>query len=282
MARGNAPSTTATLLSDAYDGSAYSAQLPASANDPYHPTLAYSESSLPAGYGLDASGRLTVEAGITLPVEGQEIVVTATNGLRRSASLTYLLTTPNAPLAIVKRGETRHYADGTYAQSCAAYTKPAGRYAYVGSTGDGTYRIDPDGPAGTVAPTDVTCTGMDTSTPATVVAALVTGSNEYSYGFHVKNWVLEDKQDLYLALADIHSSMRFSGRLQITNKQWGSLNALDGTGLVTMQQYEQRGFTFGLSKGRPSAFWTTTIYLDCFPCSAGPSLTIDSPNVTFQ
>ena len=50
----------------------------------------------------------------------------------------------------------RRWADGTFAASCDAYRHPTDGHAYAGATGDGVYRIDPDG-AGASAPFDANC-----------------------------------------------------------------------------------------------------------------------------
>jgi len=47
-------------------------------------------------------------------------------------------------------------SNGTFARSCYEYRYPTGFYSYSGSTGDGIYRIDPDG-SGATAPLDVFC-----------------------------------------------------------------------------------------------------------------------------
>lgn len=49
-------------------------------------------------------------------------------------------------VGLVTVTDAREWADGTHARSCDEYLHPAGPYAYVGATGDGLYRIDPDGP----------------------------------------------------------------------------------------------------------------------------------------
>lgn len=52
--------------------------------------------------------------------------------------------------------EGRRFDDDTYAISCKAYRQPTGPYSYTGVTGDGLYRIDPDGSGG-AAPFDAYC-----------------------------------------------------------------------------------------------------------------------------
>jgi len=58
---------------------------------------------------------------------------------------------------ILSTGTSHTWSDGTVATSCDAYRNPAAPFAYTGSTGSGTYRIDPDGVAGPRPAVDVTC-----------------------------------------------------------------------------------------------------------------------------
>ncbi len=51
---------------------------------------------------------------------------------------------------------TRGFADGSYATACHGYRQASGRTAYIGDTGSGVYRVDPDGPDGD-PPFDVYC-----------------------------------------------------------------------------------------------------------------------------
>jgi hypothetical protein len=46
---------------------------------------------------------------------------------------------------------------GGYAAACDGYRFPADGHTYSGATGDGVYRVDPDGDAGAIAPFDVYC-----------------------------------------------------------------------------------------------------------------------------
>ena len=61
-----------------------------------------------------------------------------------------------ASVTLVNNGSYRSLSNGTFARSCYEYRYPTGLYSYSGSTGDGIYRIDPDG-SGATAPLDVFC-----------------------------------------------------------------------------------------------------------------------------
>jgi len=49
------------------------------------------------------------------------------------------------------------WRNGGYAAACDGYRFPTDGHEYAGSTGDGVYRVDPDGDAGPIAPFDVYC-----------------------------------------------------------------------------------------------------------------------------
>ena len=53
-------------------------------------------------------------------------------------------------------GSPAYYADNSFATGCNAYRNPTDGHTYTGVTGDGVYRIDPDG-SGPTAPVNVTC-----------------------------------------------------------------------------------------------------------------------------
>lgn len=62
----------------------------------------------------------------------------------------------NQSYSIIQNGATRYWSNNTYA-TCLGYIKSnTDIYRYIGATGDGIYRIDPDG-SGTIAPFDVYC-----------------------------------------------------------------------------------------------------------------------------
>lgn len=59
-------------------------------------------------------------------------------------------------IPIVDQSGYRAFQDGAYASSCRSYRNAAGMYAYSGATGDGVYRVDPDG-AGPITAENVYC-----------------------------------------------------------------------------------------------------------------------------
>jgi len=105
------------------------------------------------------------------------------------------LTGVGQKLGIVTSGATRTWEDGTVATSCSAYRTPTGKYAYAGVTGDGVYRINPDG--GTVF--DVRCDMTTDGGGWTVLQRRFNGSvdfyrgwTEYVNGFGVpsgEHWI---------------------------------------------------------------------------------------------
>ncbi len=58
---------------------------------------------------------------------------------------------------IVNTGGARRWSDGTVAENCELYRRPAGGFAYEGATGDGLYVIDPDASGGAYGETTVYC-----------------------------------------------------------------------------------------------------------------------------
>lgn len=63
----------------------------------------------------------------------------------------------NQYFSIIQNGATRYWSNNTYATSCLGYIKSnTDMYRYIGATGDGVYRIDPDG-SGIIAPFDTYC-----------------------------------------------------------------------------------------------------------------------------
>lgn len=81
----------------------------------------------------------------------------------RRNNVEFCSTTGWKPLAVgdlvVDAGGYRQWSSGEHAISCETYIRPpagTGRL-YLGNTGDGIYRIDPDGPSGSNPPFDVWC-----------------------------------------------------------------------------------------------------------------------------
>lgn len=61
------------------------------------------------------------------------------------------------PFIVALSGSTRTWSNGTVANSCKGYLSPTSSdYTYAGSTGDGVYKIDPDG-TGAIAQFDAYC-----------------------------------------------------------------------------------------------------------------------------
>ncbi|MER1969155.1 fibrinogen-like YCDxxxxGGGW domain-containing protein [Castellaniella sp. GW247-6E4] len=60
---------------------------------------------------------------------------------------------------LVEQAGVRSWEDGTFAQSCLEYRQPTQPYVYAGATGDGTYRIAPNGQAPFDAYCDMTSEG---------------------------------------------------------------------------------------------------------------------------
>lgn len=290
-AQGGAPSIAYSAWGDGryalnppYSGTAYSLQIASAQNDPYHPSsLAFAASgSLPDGVAVSTTGLLTVRENLTAGSNGISIPLVLSNGLGRSTSVTYVLFDQSTLVGIKSFGTTRYYIDGTYAVSCAAYTQGVGTHAYVGATGDGTYRIDPDG-AGPVPPTDVACSGMGSSTPVTTIPALQTGSHGYpgNGGSTNRIWIDPSWQSFYLALANVSNGQSFAFSTQTEScYDYTTMYSYGGAALATYCGYAGGNFTQTLSQKSANAFWYDNYRADP-SINGGQGLSISSPSVNF-
>lgn len=154
---------------------------------------------------------------------------------------------------IILQGGSRRFADGTVAKSCEEYIRPSNAgYRYAGSTGDGLYRIDPDGPTGTAA-VDVWCDmstddggwtlvssvvsqgpfwSISTYSAATGARAQTLGSPslDSNYVLHLETW-----RDL-LAARGSASELRLRVR-RVDNGQDATLGRLVGLQMATTGQF---------------------------------------------
>ena len=273
------------VLTPYYSGSAYSLQIAPSANDPYHTGVAFTlTGSLPDGVTLTSAGLLTVQANLSFNSSGVSIPVTLTNGLGRTTNATYVLFDGRTFIGIASynSGATRYYSDGTYAVSCAAYTQGTGNKAYTGATGDGTYRIDPDG-SGPIAPTDVACSSMNTSTPVTTIPALQVSTHGYPGESQSSrlNWVAPTWQSFYLALAAVSNTQSFSfSHASESCCDRSVLYSNGGANLGTYAGSTSGTFTVTLNKAAGNAFWSD-IYSTDASVNGGGGLSITSSSVRF-
>lgn len=272
-------------LTPAYTGTAYSLQIASAQNDPYHPSsLAFAApGSLPDGVAVSSTGLLTVRENLNPGASGLSIPLVLTNGLGRSTNVTYALFDDKTLVGIINNGGTRYYVDGTYAASCAAYTQGVGVHAYVGATGDGTYRIDPDG-SGPVPPTDVACSGMSTSSPVTTIPALLTGSHGYP-GINAnsnKVWINPTWQNFYLALANVSNNQSFTYQTQTEScYDFTRMYNYAGVNIAGYCGFSSGTFNVQLNKNSANAFWND-MYSTDGSNNGGPGLTISSPSVNFN
>lgn len=78
------------------------------------------------------------------------------------------------------------WSDGTFAHSAEEYRNPKAPYRYVGKTGSGIYRIDPDGP-GPVEPFDVYC-DMETDGGGWMLAGKFSNNDAKFWSQKKTNW----------------------------------------------------------------------------------------------
>jgi hypothetical protein len=290
-AQGGAPSIAYSAWGDgryalnpAYSGTAYSLQIASAQNDPYHPSsLAFAVSgSLPDGVAVSTTGLLTVRENLTAGSNGISIPLVLSNGLGRSTSVTYVLFDQSTLIGIKAFGTTRYYVDGTYAVSCAAYAQGTGTRSYVGATGDGTYRIDPDG-AGPAQPTDVACSGMSSASPVTTIPALVVGSHGYPGNSSSSNryWVDPSWQSFYQALANVSDTQTFQFSTQTEScYDYTTMFSLNGSAIGSYCGFAGGTFTRTLNKNSGNAFWYDNYRTDA-SINGGAGLSISSSSVNF-
>lgn len=119
----------------------------------------------------------------------------------RSETVAVNVTGVNA-IPIKDYGAYRGWADGTFAKSANEYRNPEPPYLYMGATGDGVYRIDPDG-AGSLEPKEVYCNMANAgggwmmivnSIAGTSVSTLCTAGeyNAAAFGDRTKSYKLAD------------------------------------------------------------------------------------------
>ncbi|GAB5387539.1 MAG: hypothetical protein Alpg2KO_05070 [Alphaproteobacteria bacterium] len=78
-------------------------------------------------------------------VSGELGSVVDENGAGGSEAAPTASTTPPGDVEIALISGAREWADGSFAASCNEYRNPATGFSYAGDTGDGVYRIDPNG-----------------------------------------------------------------------------------------------------------------------------------------
>ncbi len=105
------------------------------------------------------------------------------------------------------------WTDGTTATSCETYRRPDSPYKYAGTTGNGQYRIDPDGSGG-VAPFVVQC-DMTTQDGGWMNLSLSSAGSDDVYAMHGLNSPLSRSGDQarhyqHIASTDGFSSVEFT------------------------------------------------------------------------
>ena len=139
-----------------------------------------------SGEGLNwrvASGALP--AGLTLAEGAISGTPTAKAAGPATVEVSYKGKTAQQPVSIALSDSIqqfsgyRAWSDGSFARTCQQYRTPLAGYVYAGATGDGTYRIDPDG-AGGIAPYDAHCDMSSTAGVGYTLLARAMGVNKHA------------------------------------------------------------------------------------------------------
>ncbi len=146
----------AAALGQAYAGFDFKSVLQVTGDPTYTgsgASFALSGGALPTGLTLNAS---TGSLSGTPTVAGSASFQVSATYKTKTAAKDYSL---NVQASLVNQGSYRSWADGTFAASCNGYKNPTGTYSYAGATGDGVYRVKPDGSAAYDVYCDMTTNG---------------------------------------------------------------------------------------------------------------------------
>jgi hypothetical protein len=126
------------------------------------PSAAHADVATASGSATRADRVRTSSGAPALPCTPGEIVVdNVSAGLRVCVDVgggTGAWRTPSPDRVVdLDAAGHRRWSDGSYATSCNSYKNPGSTFKYIGATGDGVYRIDPDGAAGATVPFDAYC-----------------------------------------------------------------------------------------------------------------------------
>lgn len=172
-------------------------------------TFSLAAGALPAGISLSSGG---VVSGTPTAIGVSSPTLKATY-LSASAQRPYTFTV--SPVTILAVGGYRTWSNGTVAASCNDYRVAKPGYSYQGATGDGTYRIDPDG-AGPITPVDVHCD--------------MTSTAGKGYSLLAKSQAASDSPTAEASCA-VHGMQLFVPR---TNAQFAAARAKLGTAYFAM------------------------------------------------
>jgi len=169
---------------------------------------------LPDGLTLARDGILTGS-----PTEGGQSSFQALAKYKTKTAVRTYVVGVKAEKQLINQAGVRYWEDHTFARSCLEYLEPTGPYTYAGATGDGLYKIQPEG----IAAFEVYCDMTTDGGGWTVVQRRVDGSVDF-----YRNW--KSYQDGFgsltgehwLGLDRLHSLVASPKELRIDMRRYDS------------------------------------------------------------
>lgn len=145
------------------------------------------------------------------------------------------------------------WSDGTFARSAEEYRRPKAPYRYIGKTGSGVYRIDPDGP-GPVAPFNVYC-DMETDGGGWMLAGKFSNNDAKFWCANKNNWTSESVLGSYTDITTYADAKTPAWSLCDVNYLMFQTMGNTGKSFRTRQDYPLKNYT-NLEEITLSAFFS--------------------------
>ena len=239
-----------------------------------------SVTALPAGLSVSSPG-CVISGTPTVTITATAYTIRATNSAGSTDASVTLTINPNT-VTISQYTGYRGWSNGTFARTCHEYRYPTAPYQYSGVTGDGIYRIDPDG-AGVIAPLNVSCNM--TNGGWTYLSAFATTSSTYTRnGIFTSGDLVTSNSAAYTAIANLSTQQTVSYNANFTgnstqyscpysNGQWVSLQGGPVDGGCWISYYPTQSINGGtavVSESGPRNYpFTCHLYINWVTYTSG-------------